>query len=266
MTNREIKRKIVSVQETVKITKAMYSISVAKMIAAKGALSAAKEYLDVYRRISDAASASFPKSEFFSRRGDRIGFLVIAGDKGLCGDHNAQVIERAREAIDRVSEKYIFTVGSITQETFKKAGYEVDMEYLRSSASYSSAAAIADDMLFLYENDMLDVINVVYTDAERHEVKITTLLPLEAGKEKTELEPCNEASLRTCVRERLIASLLYLLLSASLAEHTARARIMSGSTDNAEKMIAELTAKYNRARQESITRAMQDGYSTDRSV
>ena len=65
MTNREIKRKIVSVQETVKITKAMYSISVAKMIAAKGALSAAKEYLDVYRRISDAASASFTTASAF---------------------------------------------------------------------------------------------------------------------------------------------------------------------------------------------------------
>lgn len=263
MTNREIRRRIVSVQETVKITKAMYSISMAKMIAAKAALPAATEYRDVCARIIRAVSASFPNDIFFSKRGDRTGFLVIAADKGLCGDHNAQIIECAKTAVDGLEERYIFTVGNVAHESFTKAGYEVDMEYLRASTSYSAAAAIADDMMYLYENDMLDEIKVVYTDAGKNVVTVDTLLPIEAGQEKVETEPFTASTLHHCVRDHLIATLRYMLMSSSLAEHTARARIMSQSTDNAEEMIGELTAKYNRARQESITRALQDGRVTD---
>jgi len=266
VTNREIKRRIVSVQETVKITKAMYSISMAKMIAAKAALPAAIEYRDVCARILRTVSASFPKESFFLQKGERTGFLVIAADKGLCGDHNVQVFECAKAAIDQTEERYIFTVGNVALDSFTKAGYAVDMEYLRASTSYAAASAIADDMLLLYENDMLDTIKVVYTEAGKSAVTVETLLPIEAGEEKVEIEPFTPSSLHHCVREHLIATLRYMLMSSSLAEHTARARIMSQSTDNAEEMIGELTAKYNRARQESITRALQDGRVTDKSI
>ena len=250
-------------QETLKITKAMYSISVAKMIAARSALPAAMEYRDTCARILRSVSASFPKDRFFVRRGARTGYLVIGADKGLCGDYNALIFAKAKESIDRTEEKYIFTVGNVAREWFKKAGYEVDMEYLRASTSYSAASAIAEDMLLLYENDMLDAIEVIYTDSGENVVSVLPLFPLEAGRDVVETEPLTPSALRKCVKEHLIASLRYTLVSAALAEHTARARIMSQSTDNAEEMIGELTAKYNRARQESITRALQDGYAAD---
>ena len=266
MTNREIKRRIVSVQETLKITKAMYSISVAKMVSAKSALPAATEYHDVCARILRSVSASFPQEAFFSKKGERTGFLVISADKGLCGDHNVQIFECAKDAMDGVEERYLFTVGNVAHDLFAKAGYDVDMEYLRTSTSYSAASRIAEDILFLYENEMLDEIKVVYSDAGKGAVTVESLLPLDAGEDKVETEPFTMDTVRKCVKDHLTATLRYMLVSSSLAEHTARARIMSQSTDNAEEMMRELTAKYNRARQESITRALQDGRATDTNV
>ena len=267
MTNREIKRRIVSVEETVKITKAMYSISVAKMMAAKSQLPAASEYRDTCARIMRMVGASFKDSSYFTRKGDRIGFVVIAADKGLCGDYNSRVFAKAKEELDSTQEKYLFTVGNFARDMFTKAGYVVDVEYLHTMTTFSAAKAIAEDLMYLYENDMLDEVRVIYTDFVNDLVAVERLLPIDdSSSNVVELEPATLATLTKCVQDHLSATLRYILVASSLSEHTARAKIMSQSTDNAEKMIADLSVKYNRARQESITRALQDGNTMERNV
>lgn len=264
MTNREIKRRILSVRETVKITKAMYSISVAKMIAAKSALADAERYRDGCLSVLRSLAPAFSESPFLYREGKRVGFLVIAADKGLCGDHNLAVFERAKAEIAAAEERYLFTMGNVLHDLFTKAGYEIDMEYLRFSSSYTAAETIADDVLYLYEKDMLDEVKVVYADGAANEVRVVTLLPFEeVGKSPVEVFPKSQATLLKCVRNYMISSLRYALVTSALAENKARARMMSQSTDNAEEMIKDLTAKYNRVRQESITRALQDASVTD---
>ncbi|MBP5405174.1 MAG: F0F1 ATP synthase subunit gamma [Clostridia bacterium] len=267
MTNREIKRRLSSVRETVKITKAMYSISMAKMMAAKSALAEAEKYRDGCLSVLRSLSPSFSESSFFRRKGKRIGFLVIAADKGLCGDHNTLVFQKAEKEMSSAEEKYIFTMGSVLHDLFSKAGKEIDMEYLRFSASYAAAENVADDLLYLYEKDLLDEVKVVYADGVAKEIRVVTLLPFEEkGDRALEVFPKSRETLVKCVRNYLISALRYMLVSASLAENKARARIMSQSTDNAEEMIKDLTAEYNRIRQESITRALQDASVTDGEV
>ena len=84
MNSREIRRRIASVKETVKITKAMYSISVAKTMKGKRILPDAKRFFDENRRVfSEIACLS--GASYFRARGERAAFVVIGGEKGLCG-------------------------------------------------------------------------------------------------------------------------------------------------------------------------------------
>ncbi len=269
MTNREIKRRIVSVKETVKITKAMYAISVAKMTKARGAIVSAEAYKHACEEMirSVAVSASV-KDPYFTERGARAGFLVIAGDKGLCGDYNTKVFERAMRAIEEKTEKYIFTVGSVTREAFHKAGIAVDIEFLNSAESPSpeTAESLMSDVLYLFESDMLDEVYVVFTEVKGNasEVVLKKLLPIPVEEgEKTLIEPGAFELLPRAVGTYLSSFIYYALISSSLAENLARVKAMSQATDNGEKMIAALTAKFNRLRQEGITRDLQDARMSD---
>ena len=266
MTNREIKRRITSVKETVKITKAMYSISVAKMMGVRASLDAATRYADGMKGIMDVVSAAFPQGNYFSERGERTGFIVISSDKGLCGDYNAAIFEKAKEELRSTKESSIFTIGSVVRDMLSKNGLEADVEYLRASAVHGTSEAIAKDICDLYDSDMLDVVKIVYTASATSGVVVERLLPIARGTASVEIEPKNHATMRKCVCEYIAARVRQALLASSLAEHTIRARVMSQSTDNAEEMIEDLTAKYNRIRQESITRALQDVSGADREV
>jgi len=266
VTNREIRRRISSVKETVKITKAMHVISAAKMIAVKSQLSAAATYHEQALRVLSAFRPAFQNAPFFAKRGERVGYLVIFSAKGLCGDYNALMLEKALQESRSQTEKYVFTLGK--SELLRKAGVDVDVEYLRSADTFRAAGAIADDLLSLYENDLLDEVKVISADGNATvNVVVTPLLPVMGGASAlAEIEPRTQESLRLAVRNYLASSIRILSLKASLAEHTSRARAMSQSTDNAEKMIEDLTVRYNRGRQESITRALQDVSIADREV
>ena len=272
MTNREIKRRIASVKETVKITKAMYSISVAKMLRAKEVVPKAEAYKAACEEmLSLVAGSSAVKVPYFEAKGDRAGFLVVAGDKGLCGDFNQKVFECAMRAIREKSERYVFTVGSVTRESFRKAGVSPDIEFLNTAESPSpeTAASIASDILYLFENDLLDEIYFVFTEVTEsgEEVALKRVLPFSVSEsEKVLIEPSDSDLLPKAIERYLSAFVYYALVSSSLAENLARVKAMPQATNNGEKMIAALTAKYNRLRQEGITRALQDAGVSDAEV
>lgn len=263
MTNREIKRRILSVRETVKITKAMHLISVAKMTRARASIPPAYAYNRAsISLLSDVVASASEESIYLGKKGKRAGFLVIAGDKGLCGDYNQKVFEAALDEIKRKEESYVFTVGSVTRELFRKAGISVDVEFLNSAESPSpeTAFSIASDVLYLFENDMLDEIYAVYTEGEKNpsEIRVKRLLPYsEREGKRAESIPNTDDLLRSAVVNYLSAFIYYAILSSSLAENIARIKAMSQATENGKKMIESLTAKYNRLRQEGITRALQ---------
>ena len=268
MNNREIKRRISSVKETVKITRAMYSISVAKLLKGRAALPMAERYYLAAREL--LARLGTPTSPYFLERGKRAAFIVIGGDKGLCGDYNDRVAAEAVRALASRSERTLFTVGTVTRDKLAKAGYEPDMEFLHSADNPSPEAAysIASDLVNLYEEGLLDELYSVYSTVTENASSTVTerLLPFEAEPTGTPLSDApTEGAVRRAVYTYLAASIYRALLSSSVAEHLARVRAMPQATENGEKMIADLTAKYNKVRQESITRALQDAYSpTDR--
>ena len=261
MNHREIKRRISSVRETVKITRAMYSISVAKMMRARASLPTAERFYECCKNLLAGVAAA--PSEYFAERGKRTAFIVIGGDKGLCGDYNQTLFERAYEVLKGREDRYLFICGSVAREMLSKAGIEADMEFLHSAenpspeASYSMAA----DLMNLYRDDMLDEIVLVYSKAEGDHsvVPVERILPfVPENKSPLPTEGVTERAVDRAVYEYLAAALYKALISSSLAEHLARIRAMPQATENGEKMIAALTSEYNKARQEGITRALAD--------
>lgn len=265
MTNREIKRRIGSVKETVKIYRAMYSISVVKMMRTRAALPAADRFFlssrEVMSRVFD------PSSDYFRERGQKTAFIVIGGDKGLCGDYNDRLVHYAISVLKKSEERFLFTVGNVTREMLSKSGFEADVEFLHSADNPSpeSAYSMAADLINLFEEGMLDEIRLVYsvvTGNHTHPVEERVLPFTERGE--TLYDGATERALARALYAYLASALYRALIHASLAEHLERVKAMPQATENAEKMIADLTAKYNKVRQEGITRALQDaGIPTD---
>ena len=260
MNNHEIKRRIESVKETVKITRAMYAISMAKLQRARGAFPTADRFYEESLRL--VKRLSFASSPFFEERGKRAAFIVIGGDKGLCGDYNQRLFEHAARALKTREERYLFIVGSAARERLSKVGIEADVEFLHSAESPSPEASfsIAADLINLYREDMLDEIFLVYSAVEGDHtcVPVQRLLPFApTGAEPFE-EGVTDGAVDRAIYEYLAAAIYRALISASLAEHFSRVLAMPQATENGEIMIAELTMKYNKARQESITRALTD--------
>ena len=259
MNNREIKRRISSVKETVKIYRAMYSISVARMIKCKAALPTAERF---YRSSTEALTRLTDQpTDFFRERGRKTAFIVIGGDKGLCGDYNEKIATFAVDLLRGAEERYLFTVGSVTRDMISKCGFEPDVEFLHSADNPSPEAAfsMAADLMNLYEEGLLDEVRVVYSDVvDNRPVPVNERILPFVGTTEPLRETPTEGAVRRSIYTFLASALYRALILASLAEHLSRVRAMPQATENAEKMIADLTAKYNKVRQESITRALQD--------
>ena len=265
MNNREIRRRIASVKETVKITRAMYSISVAKMTRAKAVLPPAERFYAESLRLLKEVS-SYP-SIYFTERGKRAAFIVIGGDKGLCGDYNQRLFERACEALSSREERYLFIVGGVARDMLSKAGFPPDVEFLHTAENPSPEASysMASDLMNLYCDDMLDEVFLVYSRVEGDHslVPVERLLPFAEQGGIRYTDPVSSETTDRAVYEYLAASIYRALISSSLAEHFARVLAMPQATENGEEMIASLTSQYNKARQESITRALADVGSRD---
>jgi len=259
VNNREVKRRISSVKETVKIYRAMYSISVARMIKCKAALPFAERFYlasrDVLSRLTDQPT------DFFRERGQKTAFIVIGGDKGLCGDYNEKIATFAVGLLRGKEEKYLFTVGSVTRDMIAKNGFEPDVEFLHSADNPSPEAAfsMAADLINLYEEGLLDEVRLVFSDVkDNRPVPVNERILPFVGTTEPLREPPTEDAVRRSLYTFLASALYRALILSSLAEHLSRVRAMPQATANAEDMIADLTAKYNKIRQESITRALQD--------
>lgn len=266
MNGREIKRRIASVKETVKITRAMYSISVAKTIKGRTVLPPASAFYDRCRSLMERFAAT--ESPYFLKRGEKVAFIVIGGDKGLCGDYNQRICEYALAEMKKVSERFLFTVGTVTRDMLAKAGIEADMEFLHSAENPTpeAAYAMAADLMNLYDEGMLDEIRLLFsevTDSHSEPISLTLLPFLTEQAAPLPREGIKEGAVKRGVYQYLAAALYRALVSASLAEHLARVKAMPQATENGEEMIANLTAKYNRMRQEGITRALQDASPSD---
>jgi F-type H+-transporting ATPase subunit gamma len=273
---KDIKRRIKSVSNTKQITKAMELVSSAKLRRAKDAVVQSRPYFEtLYDTIKEiAVGTKGIKNVYLEQRDVKNRcYIVLAGDRGLCGGYNSNALKAAVAHMDGKKEKVV-TVGKKSVDFFSNRGYDVLESYtgISEKPEYSHGQDIAAKVMELYSKGEVDEVYLVYTyfaSALVQEPRAVKLLPLsfeveEAPEEKKEkgamlnYEPSEEEVLSYLVPNFVAGIVFGGLVESSASEQGARRMAMESATGNAEDMIGKLDLLYNRARQASITQELSE--------
>jgi F-type H+-transporting ATPase subunit gamma len=277
---RELRRRIRSVQSTKKITRAMQLIAASRIVRAQQAIEAARPYVrKMAEVVSHLAGTPDGREHPLFREPEsvsKVAVISIAGDRGLSGAYNSTVIRATERLINEKrgegAETDVIAVGKKVIRYFRFRNREPSSAFTGMSERPTAADAkqIADAVMEGYSSGEIDEIDLIYTEfksAGRQQLTVRKLIPLdpEEGRrddgddgddEDTvnyEYEPDPAAILDRLLPAWLQAELLAALLSASASEYAARQRAMKAATDNADELIKTLSRVMNRARQDSIT-------------
>lgn len=269
---RDIKRRIRSIKNTQQITKAMKMMAATRLRKAQDSVTQARPYAnrlqDVLGRLAEgAAGVKHPLLD--KREVNRIGYIVITADRGLCGGYNTNVIRKVNGQVKTMDNVGMVCVGRKGRDFFRRSGKKLEAEYtgLGESIEFIQAAEIAKTVIQQYSEGVFDEVRLVYTEfisALTQQVQEVKLLPIEAvGQEGsvdhkvkplTIFEPSAEEVLNTLL-PKYVETLIYrALLEAKASELGSKMTAMGAATDNATEMINKLTLSFNRARQAAITK------------
>jgi F-type H+-transporting ATPase subunit gamma len=273
---RTVRRRIRSVQSTMKITRAMELIAASRILKAQQRVEQARPYAErLTAAIADVAAVSSSLGHpLLEERADRTAaaVFIVTSDRGLAGAYNANVFKRAEELLSLLrregKEPRLFVTGrkGISYFRFRGRPMEASWAGFSETPTYDHAKEIADAMIEQYKDGRVDEIHGVYTafiSAVRQTAVAKRFVPLvvqevEAPPEhmlSTQylFEPEPDALLTALLPRYVETRVFDALLESAAAEHAARRRAMSAATENAEELIKVLTRQANQARQTEIT-------------
>ena len=272
---KEIKTRIKSVESTKQITKAMELVSSSKFRKAKERAESARPYFNtLYNTVQDIAKNTRNSRNVFlkERKVNNVCYIVIAGDRGLAGGYNSNIL-KAVIAHNKLGTGKVITVGKKAKESLSKRGYEV-IDYIESveKCVYEDANRVAQTAMEAYKNGEVDEVNLVYTEfisALSQEPKIVKLLPVTIDNTNTEKEvkkgkaavqylPSADAVLGYVLPKYVSGSVYGAIAESFASEQAARRTAMESATDNANEMISKLELVYNRARQAAVTQEISE--------
>lgn len=266
---KDIKLRIRSMESTKQITKAMEMVASSKLRRAQERVLTSRPYFEtLYKTVTDIAAENWDFSSPYVQEGREgaICEIVIAGDRGLAGGYNHNIIKLAQEDMAG-KDAVVLPLGKKALEHFHSHGATLVSERYDQVADLSSedCFAIARQLCTAFRSGAYSQVRLAYTNFASVLVQTPCVLPLlplpvptkaaanRPARELTLYEPSGEAVFNAIVPE-FLGGLLYGALCESLAsELGARRTAMDAATKNAEEMIDDLSLKYNRARQGAIT-------------
>ena len=272
----EIKHRIRSIQDTHQITKAMELVSTSKMRKSMLKHKYSSAYFDSVRyTLKDILRHSTDvRHKYMERRPDnRTAYIVIAGDKGLAGAYNSNVLNLAWEHMQTRPVHYVVTIGQMARAFFESKHQSVDLEFTHAVASPTlhDARGIMRDILDLYDSNLMDEVYVIFTrmhSTSVHEPVMVKLLPIEEKDIEADVkntyggqidyDPSPNEVLNVLVPQYLVGMIYTALIHSSASEHASRMLAMSNANKNAEEILAKLNLEYNRLRQNAITTDLLD--------
>jgi F-type H+-transporting ATPase subunit gamma len=267
----DIRRRIRSVKNTQQLTKAMKTVSAAKLRRAQERVLSARPYAEQLKRILGNLTArvetvSHPLLEI--RPEERILFLIVTADRGLCGAFNSNILRTAtgflRQHLDQ--KVLLATAGRKGRDFFRRRGIAIRSEFVNifSKLDYGQARDISEVVVEAYSQSEVDAVYIVYNEFKsviQQRVVVEKLLPLQRGDLQDSgpqadyifEQPPQEIFNR--LLPRYVEIQIYrALLESIAAEHGARMASMDTASRNAAEMIDLLTLNMNRIRQAAITR------------
>jgi F-type H+-transporting ATPase subunit gamma len=293
---KDIRGRISSVKNVRKITRAMEMISAARLRKAEQRIEALRPYADAIRRMTARASQAaenIPNLPILLEKEnvERVGVLLITGDRGLAGPFNSQILragnQRLRELREDGEEVIWYAVGRRGVSSLEFRGLEVGGSWtgFTDRPAFADARRVADGLVAAYVDDKVDRVEVFYNgyiSPVNQEVRHETLLPLQqadviAADEEDEdgegsdseqkdiharalwiYEPDAEEILARLVPDYVEISIYRAMLESTASEHGARMSAMRNASDNAAELIDDLTLAANRQRQAEITQEIME--------
>ncbi|HJZ84777.1 MAG TPA: ATP synthase F1 subunit gamma [Polyangia bacterium] len=271
-----IRRRIASVKNTQKITKAMKSVAAARLRKAQEAILALRPYSqrlgEVIAEVAARSGGVHPLLEV--REPKRVALVVLTSDRGLCGGFNANINRRAERFLKENREKFadieLNIVGRKGREYFRRRGYTIHDEYMGvfAAVSVERAREITTAEIEDYTKNQLDAVYLVYNEfksAMSQKVVVERLLPVEplalpaeAGQIDYKYEPEKRKLLDHLLPLYVETQIYRAILESIASEFGAKMTAMDNATNNANEMIGMLTLQYNRARQAAITKELME--------
>ena len=271
---RDIKRRKGSIQSTQQITKAMKLVSTVKLQKARNHAEQSNPYFNhMYQTVSSMLAHSGNINHPYLKAGDskKKAVIAIASNRGLAGGYNSNIVKLITESDMKKEDVEIYMIGRKAKETFVRKGYNIKEDYsdVIEGPTYEDAALISKEVLKAFTEGEIGEIYLAYTHFKNtvsHEPTLIKLLPVEIDDADSEAktdhdllmnyEPNEEEALNLII-PKYVTSLLYgALVEAVASENGAKMQAMDSATSNADEMISDLTLKYNRARQGSITQEL----------
>ena len=299
ISQRDVRNRIGSVKNIQKITRAMEMVAAARLRRAEQRIQALRPYADAIRRMTrQAAEAAgdLPRLPILQEhdRMQTVGLLLVAGDRGLAGAFNSNIVRlgvaAGREHEGEGHRALYFASGRRPASSITFRGLELAESFtgFTDRPSYADARRIADRLMAAYIDGDVDQVEIFYNryySAMSQEVRRETLLPLQratllaeadegesegsqerdgASRDRSEhralveYEPDPEQILGRLVPDYVEISIYRALLESTASEHGARMTAMRNASDNARTLIDDLTLEMNRARQAEITQEIME--------
>ncbi len=286
-----IKRRIKSVANTRKITKAMELVAGAKMRKAVRLTLLSRDYARSIQTLTDNIRRRIAPHAHPLLAGPMVSamslVIVASSDKGLCGSFNSQILKQAFEFLHTRSESIqVVTVGKRAEQSVKRAGYSIlaAFEAISGAPSFERTRPVGALVYNEFMSGKADRVFIVFMDFKNAVIQtpITQqLLPIIPERELLNVMPVpswtlkdmevtdesdaqvlfepNPASILDLLLPRLIETRIYqALLESSASEHSARMLAMQNATENATEMLEDLAFTFNQARQATITREISE--------
>lgn len=275
---KEVRNRIVSVNSTTQITKAMKMVSAAKLRRAQDAILQMRPYATKLNELIATVSANTEvgaTSPFTTvRQVEKVLVVVVTSDRGLCGAFNANIIKAALAAIN---EKYpsqaakgnveILALGKKGGEALQRRSFKVNDTYMGifQNLNFAHARSAAEAIMTAFEEGKYDVVELVYNEFKNvatQILRVDQMLPLvdkkadasKASKIDYIFEPSEEEIVLELIPKAIKMQLFKAVLESNASEHGARMTAMDKATDNANELLRSLKIEYNRSRQAAITK------------
>ncbi|MCM1186597.1 MAG: ATP synthase F1 subunit gamma [Lachnoclostridium sp.] len=275
---REILDRKKSIQDTMKITNAMYMISSTKLRKTKKSLEQTEPYFYTLQNMMSRIMRHLPdiQNPYFDKRTEKTGtdrvrgIIIVTADKGLAGAYNHNCLKAAQDRMDGTENYKLFLVGEVGRQYFAMKGIPVaeHFHYTAQNPTLHRARIISETVIEQFKSGELDEVDIVYTSMKNGitmETKTMRLLPFETaeiadsgqfsgvGREPLVLKPTPDAVINNIVPDCVMGYVYGALVESFCCEQNSRMMSMEAASKNAAAMIHDLSIEYNRARQAMIT-------------
>ncbi len=281
---KEVKTRIASVNSTRKITSAMKMVASSKLHRAQQAI----ERMRPYERQLNSIMSTFVTSMesdvqtpyAASREVKHVAIILYTSNTSLCGAFNLNVIKAFNQLVADYRKKgaevvKVYPFGKQAYDAVRKLGFTdvADYSALLDHPSYEKAAAVAAEVMQMFEDKRIDHADLLYHHFKSAGTQILTtetFLPVSIEKDESAngkaeasnldfiVEPSKEAIVTQLVPKALHLKVFAAMLDSLASEHAARVVAMQVATDNADELLRELTLTYNKTRQQAITNELLD--------